>query len=51
MRWEADGGFGGRRTGRRDEFEVLRHRWVVNEGVCDHLVCRFTADYQSEQES
>ena len=27
------------RTCRRDELEVMRHRGVVDEGVCDHLVC------------
>jgi hypothetical protein len=28
----------GRRTSRRDKLEVMRHRRVVDEGVCDHVV-------------
>jgi hypothetical protein len=27
-----------RRTSRRNKLEVMRHRRVVDEGVCDHVV-------------
>ena len=34
-----------------DKLGVMRHRRVVDEGVCDHLVCFVIAGYQAEYES
>lgn len=36
------------RTCGRDEFKVMRHRWVVDESVCNHLVGYWMAKEQAE---
>jgi hypothetical protein len=35
-------------TRRRDEFQVVRHSRVVDEGVCDHGVCLLLTKYAAE---
>jgi len=40
-----------RRTSCRDKFQVMRHRRVIDESVCDHLVCFLIANKDAEDDS
>jgi hypothetical protein len=40
-----------RRTCCRDELEVVRYRRVIDERVCDHIVCVEHSDKEREEES
>ena len=39
------------RTGSRDELQVMRHRRVVDERVCNHDVCFFIANKDLQDDS